>query len=116
MTRRKSKRSSRLMNLKDLHILVDAEVMSRVNARLPFTAYAITQVLREANPGLDIVHREVRVRVRDLMGSLDFAQHPYQLEWRTYYGIPARTYVPCDVIQTPVTDSQTPGTQIDWSA
>lgn len=104
-------RKRRPINRNDLYLLVETEVMRRVTTRQTFTAYGITLALREANPGLVILHHEVRERVHDLMANVSFLQHPYQMEWRSYNGNPARTYIPCDLL---ITDGERPATVIDW--
>ena len=105
------------INRSDLNLLVDAEVMGRVTTRQTFTAYGITLALRAVNPGLTIMHNEVRPLVHDLMATLNFLHHPYQLEWRAYNGVAARTYVPYDIIMTGVSDDPqgvVAGPLIDW--
>jgi hypothetical protein len=54
----------------DLYNLVDVEVASLLVAQLPFTVYNVTRNLRTANPGLEIVHSEVKPLVRFFMSPL----------------------------------------------
>jgi hypothetical protein len=77
----------------DLELLVADQINQQANTSSTFTAYEITQALRAANPGLEIVHDEVRRVVHAQMEAL-VATSIYARDDVTFGTDRATRYVP----------------------
>jgi len=77
----------------DLELLVADQINQQANTSSTFTAYDITQALRAANPGREILHDEVRRAVHAQMEAL-VATNIYDRDDVTFGTDRATRYVP----------------------
>ena len=77
----------------DLELLVADQVNHQVAAGATFTAYDITQGLRDGNPGVDIPHEAVRQAVHNHMNAI-VTNQLYDRESASFGSSSALRYVP----------------------
>ncbi len=102
----------RTPSVPELYALIDLELGRLTNGKEEFTAYGVTLNLRHANPGLEIVHNDVRDRVHHMMeilhvGPLSSTQS-YGSQMRSYPDGDAETYFPILFTVTSTATAVTP--------
>lgn len=97
------------ISISDLIVLVKKEVSYRIATKNTFTAYTITKLLRQQNPGYEIYHEDVRDIVHDYMQTSILPATPsYQAVQQPWNGDVAKTYGPFAISKpAPSTPAQT---------